>query len=113
MAKPLSELIKGVNKEATRRTLEFNGETYEYWATFLTLQQRAKVKALQKDPDDANEFALKLLLDKALTKDGKKMFQPGQYAELKNEWPANELEAAMMQLLVGGKEKEEDEDPKA
>ena len=112
MAKPLSELIKGVNQEATKRTLEFNGETYEYWATFLTLGQRAKVKALQKDPDDANEFALKLLIDKALTKDGKRMFQPGQYAELKNEWPANELEAAMMQLLAPSNE-EEDEDPKS
>ena len=99
MAKPLTELIKAVNKEPVRRTVEFNGEEYEFYSTFLTLAQREKVKAAQKNADDANEFALKLLIDKALTKDGKKMFQPGMYAELKNEWPAAELEAAMLKLI--------------
>ena len=99
MAKPLSELIKGVNKEAIKRTIEFNGEEYEFYSTYLTLAQREKVKAAQKNSDDASEFALRLLIDKALTKDGKKMFQPGMYAELKNEWPAAELEAAMLKLI--------------
>ena len=113
MAKPLSELIKGVNKEPVRRTLTFQGETYEFFSTFLTLAQREKIKAAQKNADDAQEFALKLLIDKALTKDGKRMFQPGQYAELKNEWPASELETAMLQLIRGSEDEEGDEDPKA
>ena len=111
MAKPLSELIKGVNKEPVRRTVEFNGEEYEFFSTYLTLAQREKVKAAQKNAEDANEFALKLLIDKALTKDGKKMFQPGMYAELKNEWPAAELEAAMLKLISD--EQAEDEEGKS
>ena len=110
MAKPLSELIKGVNKEPVRRVVEFNGEEYEFFSTYLTLAQREKVKNAQKNADDANEFALKLLIDKALTKDGKKMFQPGMYAELKNEWPAAELEVAMLRLI--GDEQAEDEEGK-
>ena len=85
----------------------FKGEEYEFWRTDLTLAQREKVKAAQKDEDDTTEFALKLLIDKALTKDGKKMFQPGMYAELKNEWPVKELEDAMLKLIdVDGEEVE-------
>ena len=113
MAKPFSDLIKAVNKEPTRRTLQYQGETYEYFSTVLTMQQRENVKTTQKNKDDGNEFALKLLIDKALTKDGKRMFQPGQYAELKNEWPAQEVDAAMMLLLDSGSEEEEEQDPKA
>ncbi len=99
MAKPLSELIKAVNKEPQRRTLEYRGETYEYWSTDITMGERERVKATQKNKEDNNEFGLRLLLRKALNKDGSKMFQPGQYAELKEDWPAAELEDAMMQLL--------------
>ena len=108
MAIPLNQLIKAVNKEPVRRTIEFNGEEYEFYSTFLTLAQREKVKAAQKNAEDANEFALKLLIDKALTKDGKKMFQPGMYAELKNEWPAAELEAAMLKLIQDEQAEEEE-----
>lgn len=99
MAKPLSDLIKGVNKEKVRQTLFFQGEEYEFYMSYLTLAQREKVRAAQKDSDDSNEFALKLLISKAYTKDGKRMFQDGQYAELKQEWPASELETAMMKIL--------------
>ena len=108
MAKPLSELIKAVNKEPQRRTLEYKEETYEYWSTDITMGERERVKATQKDKEDNNEFGLKLLIKKALKKDGSKMFQPCQYAELKEEWPAAELEEAMMGLL--GKDEVEAEE---
>ena len=55
MAKALSELIKGINKEPVRRTIQFNGEDYEFYSTYLTLAQREKVKSAQKNADDANE----------------------------------------------------------
>ena len=88
----------------------------------MTLAERSRVKAAQRDPEDANEFALKLLLAKAQRKDGGKMFADGMYAELKNEWPAAELEAAMLQLIApddsedssddNGEKKQEEFDPK-
>ena len=50
------------------------------------------------------------------------MFADGMYAELKNEWPAAELEAAMLQLIApddsedssddNGEKKQEEFDPK-
>ena len=106
MAKPLSELIKAVNKAPVRRTLEFKGEEYEFFATYLTLAQRERVRSVQKNTEDASEFALRLLIDKALTADGQRMFNAGQYAELKNDWPASELEAAMLQLIAPTEEEE-------
>ena len=96
---PFSDLIKAVNKEPERKTLDYRGTTYEFWSTPLTMGQREQVKAIQKKPDDANEFALRLLISKALKKDGKRMFQDGQYAELKHEWPVAEIEEAMMRLI--------------
>ena len=113
-ALPLSDLIKAVSKEPERRTIMFNGVEYEFYSTHLTLAQREKVKNSQRNQDDASEFALRLLIDKALTKDGKKMFQPGQYAELKNEWPASELEQAMLQMIKQEQPElsDEDDEPK-
>ena len=39
------------------------------------------------------------------------MFADGMYAELKNDWPAAELEAAMLQLIAAD-DAEEPVDPK-
>ena len=111
MAKPLSELIKAVAKTPERKSIDFKGEEYEYYATPVTMGERESVKNTQKNKDDTGEFVLRLLIKKAKTKDGKQMFQSGMYAELKNEWPAQELEAAMLQLL--GTKDEEEVDPKS
>ena len=106
-------MSKAFAKDPVRKTVKYKGEEYEFYHTHLTLAERAKVKAAQRDPEDANEFALKLLLSKALKKNGSKMFADGQYAELKNEWPAAELEAAMLQLIQAEEEDEmEAVDPK-
>ena len=106
-ALPLSDLIKAVDKTPVRRTLTYKGQEYEFFSIFLTLGQRERVRKAQKDTEDANEFALKLLIRKALRADGTRMFQDGQYAELKEDWPANEVEKAMLQLI---KEEETEDD---
>ena len=114
MAKSLSNLLKGISKDPIRRTFEYQNEEIEFYSTVLTLKQREKVKAMQRDADDASEFALRLLISKACDKDGKRMFQEGQYAELLNEWPISALESAMLLMLKDetGKEKEEDDKAK-
>lgn len=100
MAKELSAMSKAFAKDPVRRTVKYKGEEYEFYHTHLTLAERARIKAAQRNPEDSNEFALKLLLSKALKKNGSKMFADGMYAELKNEWPAAELEAAMLLLIA-------------
>ena len=115
MAKELSAMSKAFSKTPVRKIVRYKGEEYEFYHTHLTLAERAKIKAAQRDPDDANEFALKLLLSKAMKKNGSKMFADGMYAELKNEWPAAELEAAMLLLIASEDatdEAEEAADPK-
>ena len=99
MAIQLGELLKGIDKGLVKRCFDYQGQEIEFYSSFLTLEQRTKVQESQRKQEDANEFALKLLIAKAKTKSGKAMFQPGQYAELKNEWPIAALEAAMLLLL--------------
>ena len=99
MAIELGDLVKGIDKGLVRRCFDYQGQEIEFYSSFLTLEQRTKVQESQRKQEDANEFALKLLIAKAKTKSGKAMFQPGQYAELKNEWPIAALEAAMLLLL--------------
>lgn len=111
MAKDLSALSKAFSKEPVRRTIKYKGEEYEFYHTHLTLAERAKIKASQRDPEDTSEFALKLLLAKALKQNGTKMFADGMYAELKNEWPAAELESAMLLLIKA--DDEGSDDPKS
>ena len=99
MAKALNTLLKSVSKDPIRRVFKYQGEEVEFYSTVLTLKQRDKVKSAQRDEDDGNEFALRLLIQKACEKDGKRMFQDGQYAELLNEWPIAALESAMLLML--------------
>ena len=113
MALPLSQLIDGVSKEPIRRVFEYQGQEVEFYAKILTMKERDKIKKLQRDAEDANEFALRLLISKATTKDGKRMFQDGQYAELLNEWPIAALESAMLLLIKDETgETGDDADPK-
>ena len=99
MALSLTKLIDGVSKEPIRRVFKYQGQEVEFYSKILTLKERDKVKKAQRDSDDANEFALRLLISKAVTKDGKRMFQDGQYAELLNEWPIAALESAMLLIM--------------
>ena len=112
MAKALSALLKGVSKEPIRRVFQYHGEDIEFYSTVLTLKQREKVKSAQRDAEDSNEFALKLLIEKACDKDGKRMFQAGQYAELLNEWPIAALESAMLLMLKDETGNSEEDDVK-
>ena len=115
MAIQLGELLSGIDKGLVKRSFDYQGQEIEFYSSFLTLEQRTKVQASQRKEEDANEFALKLLIAKAKTKAGKAMFQPGQYAELKNEWPIAALEAAMLLLLkdkTGEEEGDDEEDAK-
>ena len=62
--------------------------------------------------DDANEFALRLLLTKAQDENGEKLFQAGEIdVELKNEVRDSDLTKVNVKLLLV-KRREEPLDPK-
>ena len=108
----LDRLKKAVNMTSTRRSVELpDGSEFEFWMTPLTLAERSKAQKQAKS-DDATDFALQLLVTKAVDENGQKMFSPGELAELRNELPASVVEALMMQLITDGEAEEEDLDPK-
>jgi hypothetical protein len=61
----------------------------------------AEREKAQKDAgsDDANAFALRLLIQKAQDSAGQQMFKPGEIAELKNEVRDEDLQTLMVALI--------------
>ena len=113
MGSALDRLKKSVSMSATRRAVEPpDGTEFEFWMTPLTLAERGRAQKQAKS-DDATDFALQLLVAKAVDKNGQKLFSAGEVAELRNELPASVVEALMLQLLAEPEAAEEEViDPK-
>ena len=75
-----------------------------YWDR-LTIAER---EAIQKksNSDDNNDFALMLMIEKALDKDGNKLFQDGDKASLRREVEANILQEIQLAMIEAGQTKE-------
>lgn len=83
-----------------------DGSEFEFYATALTMAERERA---QKMPggDDANGFALNLLVTKAMDNAGQRLFQAGEIAELKNEVEDADLQALMLAIITNPKEEQE------
>ena len=75
-----------------------------YWHP-LTIAER---EAIQKKSisEDANEFALQLMIEKALDKDGVRLFQDGDKASLRREVEAVILQEIQLAMIEAGQTKE-------
>ena len=113
MGSALDRLKKSVSMSATRRAVDLpDGTEFEFFMTPLTLAERGRAQKQAKS-DDATDFALQLLVAKAVDKNGQKLFSAGEVAELRNELPASVVEALMLQLLAEPEAAEEEVvDPK-
>ena len=71
-----------------------------YWHP-LTIAER---EAIQKKTtsEDPNEFALNLMIEKALDKDGARLFQDGDKASLRREVEANILQEIQLAMIEAG-----------
>ena len=71
-----------------------------YWHP-LTIAER---EAIQKKTtsEDPNEFALNLMIEKALDKDGVRLFQDGDKASLRREVEANILQEIQLAMIEAG-----------
>ena len=71
----------------------------------MTIAER---EAIQKKTgvDDANNYALQLMIDKALDKDGNRLFQDGDKASLRREIEANILQEIQLAMIDAGLNKE-------
>ena len=105
----IDRLRKAANLEATKKEVTLSdGTLFELWVTPLTLAEKERAQRMAKS-DDANEFALRLLLTKAQNENGENLFQPGEIDILKNEVRDSDLQKIMLTIL---KEEEEPLDPK-
>ena len=73
-----------------------------YWNP-LTIAER---EAIQKsaDSDDSGDFALSMMIRKALDVDGKRLFQDGEKAALKNSVEAGVLQEIQLAMFNSGAE---------
>ena len=105
----IDRLREAANLEATKKEVTLSdGTVFELWVTPLTLAEKERAQRMAKS-DDANEFALRLLLTKAQDETGEKLFQIGEIDVLKNEVRDSDLQKLMLAII---QEEEEPLDPK-
>ena len=75
-----------------------------YWHP-LTIAERESIQK-KSTSEDPNEFALNLMIEKALDKDGVRLFQDGDKASLRREVEASILEEIQLAMVNSGADKE-------
>lgn len=100
----IDRLRKAANLEPTKKSVELSdGSTFEMWVTPLTMAERERAQKQAKS-DDANAFALQLLITKAQDESGAKLFAPGEIDVLKNEVKDKDLQSLMLAIIVDDSE---------
>ena len=105
----IDRLKKAASLEPSKKEVEVSdGSLFEMWVTPLTMAERERAQKRAKS-DDANAFALQLLLSKAQDENGRKLFNAGEIDVLKNEVKDSDLQKLMLAVIT---EEEEMIDPK-
>ena len=106
----LDRLRKAANLEPNKKEVKLSdGSIFEMYVTPLTMAERERAQK-QVRSDDANAFALQLLMNKALDVNGTKLFNAGEIDVLKIEVKDSDLQSLM--LAVINSDQEEIIDPK-
>ena len=105
----LDRLRKAANLEPVKKEVTLSdGSVFEMYVTPLTMAERERAQRQAKS-DDANAFALQLLLTKAQDENGIRLFKSGEIDILKNEVKDKDLQALMLSVIS---EEEDLPDPK-
>ena len=105
----IDRLKKAANLDATKKEVELSdGTIFELWVTPLTMSERERAQKGAKS-DDANEFALRLLMTKAQDDTGQRLFNLGEIDVLKNEVKDADLQKLMLAVIT---DDEDQIDPK-
>ena len=78
-----------------------------YWHP-LTIAERESIQR-KSNVDDVNDYALALMITKALDKNGDRLFQDGDKASLRREVEANVLQEIQIAMINAGQDKEGEE----
>ena len=71
-----------------------------YWHP-LTIAERESIQK-KTGIEDTNDYALQLMIEKALDKDGARLFQAGDRASLRREVEANVLQEIQLAMIEAG-----------
>ena len=95
----IDRLKKAANLQATKREVELSdGTVFEMWVSPLTMAERERAQKGTKS-DDANEFALRLLMTKAQDENGDRLFNAGEIDVLKNEVRDADIQILMLAVI--------------
>ena len=96
----IDRLRKAANLEPIKKIVELSdGTRFEMWVAPLTMAERERAQKQAKS-DDANAFALQLLIAKALDESGAKLFSVGEVDVMKNEVKDKDLQTLMLAILT-------------
>ena len=101
------ELLKnkfGVSQKYLYELKEGEETVLEIYWNPLTIAERESIIAKSGDTASGDEFALNLMITKALDKDGKRLFQDGHKASLRREVNAGALQDIQLAMLNSGAE---------
>jgi len=74
-----------------------------YWHP-LTIAERESIQK-KTGTEDTNDFALQMMIEKSLDKDGNRLFQDGDKASLRREIEANVLQEIQLAMINSGADK--------
>ena len=105
----LDRLRKAANLEPVKKEVTLSdGSVFEMYVSPLTMAERERAQRQAKS-DDANAFALQLLIAKAQDANGRKLFNAGEIDVLKNEVKDADLQSLMLAVINS---EEDTPDPK-
>ena len=78
-----------------------------YWHPLTIAERESIIK--KSGTEDNNDYALQMMIEKALDKDGVKLFQDGDKASLRREVEASILEEIQLAMINAGADKEVEE----
>ena len=101
------ELLKnkfGVSQKYLYKLKEGDVTVLEIYWNPLTIAERESIVAKSGEAGTNDDFALNLMITKALDKDGKRLFQDGHKASLRREVNATTLQDIQLAMLNSGAE---------
>ena len=75
-----------------------------YWHPLTIAERESIIK--KSGTEDNNDYALQMMIEKALDEDGKRLFQDGDKASLRREVSATVLEEIQLAMVNSGADKE-------
>lgn len=111
----VDRLLSKVDMSAQKRTVEVEGEEFEFYVTPLTAAERARaLKEAGSGSESAQKFGIALIVQKCRDENGQALFSQAEAVKLRNDMPASVIDA-LMTAVIGNtdEEEEEEEEPKS